>query len=302
MAVVAERMADGAVFALIQQWLKAPVVEEDPQGTTRRSGGKRWRRGTPQGGVISPLLANLYLHVLDRTWARPEVGRGLRAKLVRYADDLVVLCAREVEPSMKVLRDLLGTLGLRLNEEKTRDVNAWKERFDFLGFSFGLRTGRHRGKVYPHVEPSRQSIQRVKTRVTRMTARGRTPIPLPHVVDTLNQYVRGWAGYFHFRNSSTVLGRVKWHVEERRRTHLRKRHKLKSRAEGYAQFPTHRLYARYGLFKLPTTAGWKWAYASRRRTSESRVRENRMPGLMRGRWSLLTAVVRGRRVRRSVRE
>ena len=77
MAVLAERMADGAVFALIQQWLKAPVVEEDPQGTTRRSGEKDSDEALP-GGVLSPLLANLYLHVLDRTWARPEVGRGLR--------------------------------------------------------------------------------------------------------------------------------------------------------------------------------------------------------------------------------
>ncbi len=261
MAVVAERIADGAVLALIQQWLKAPVVEEDEQGTTRRSGGKGWRWGTPQGGVISPLLANLYLHVLDRTWARPEVGRGLRAKLVRYADDLVVLCAREVTPSLKVLRHLLGRLGLRLNEETTREVNAWQDRFDFLGFSFGLRKGRKSGKVYPHVEPSPKSIQRAKTRVTQMTARRLTPIPLPHVVGTLNQYLRGWAGYFHYRNSSRGLGRVKWHVEERLRTHLRKRHKVKSRAVGYAQFPTAMLYARYGLFKLPTIAGWKRAHA-----------------------------------------
>lgn len=261
MNVVAERIADGAVLALIQQWLKAPVVEEDRRGTTRRSGGKRQRRGTPQGGVISPLLANLYLHVLDRAWAHPEVGRGLRAKLVRYADDLVVLCAREVEPSMTRLRQLLGSLGLSLNEEKTHDVNAWEESFDFLGFSFGMRQGRRSGKWYPHVEPSPQAIQRFKTRVTRMTARRLTPIPLPHVVETLNQYVRGWAGYFHYRNSSTVFGRVKWHLEERLRAHLRNRHKLKSRAAGYEQFPNQRLYARHGLIKLPMTAGWTRTHA-----------------------------------------
>jgi len=111
------------------------------------------------------------------------------------------------------------------------------------------------------VEPSRRSIQRATARVAQLTARRRTPIPLPDVVKTLNQYVRGWAGYFHYRNSSKGLGRVKWHVEERLRTHLRKRHKMKSRAAGYAQFPTARLYARYGLFKLPTKAGWKRAYA-----------------------------------------
>ena len=261
MAAVAERIADGAVLGLIKQWLTAAVVEEADNGTTRSRGGKGTRKGTPQGGVISPLLANLYLHAVDRIWARREVGQRLRAKIVRYADDLVVLCVRDVDPSLKVLRHLLGRLGLRLNEEKTRGVNAWKERFDFLGFSFGLRKGRKSGKVYPHVEPSPQSIQRLKARVTRMTARSLTPIPLPQVVNTLSQYVRGWAGYFHYRNSSKSLGRVKWHVEERLRTHLRKRHKVKSRAAGYEQFPTHMLYARYGLFKLPTTAGWKRAHA-----------------------------------------
>lgn len=261
MAVVAERIADGAILGLIKQWLTAPVVEEDEDGTTRRRGGKSVRKGTPQGGVISPLLANVYLHEVDRRWARREVGPRLRAKIVRYADDLVVLCAQEGTPSLKVLRHLLGRLGLRLNEEKTREVNAWKERFDFLGFSFGLRKARTSGKWYPHVEPSPPSIQRVKTRVTQMTARRLTPIPLAHVVSTLNQYLRGWAGYFHYRNCSTALSRVKWQVEERLRTHLRKRHKVKSRGTGYEQFSTRRLYARYGLFKLPTTAGWTRAHA-----------------------------------------
>lgn len=261
MAAVARRIADGAVLGLIKQWLTASVVEAAENGTTRSRGGQGTRTGTPQGGVISPLLGNVYLHAVDRTWAHREVGPRLRAKIVRYADDLVVLCAREVAPSLTVLRHVLEGLGLRLNEEKTREVNAWKERFDFLGFSFGLKKGRTSGKPYPHVEPSPQSIQRVNTRVTQMTARGMTAIPLPDVVATLNQYVRGWAGYFHYRNSSKGLGRVKWHVEERLRTHLRKRHRVKSRAAGYEQFPTAMLYARYGLFKLPTRAGWKRAQA-----------------------------------------
>lgn len=180
---------------------------------------------------------------------------------MRYADDLVVLCAREMEPSLTRLRDVLRTLGLSLNEEKTKGVNAWEEPFDFLGFSFKMKQGRMRGKWYPHVEPSPQSIKWFKARVTQRTTRRLTPIPLPQVVETLNQYVRGWAGYFHYRNSSTVFGRVKWHLEERLRTHLRKRHKLKSRAAGYEQFPNQRLYARHGLFKLPTTAGWTRTHA-----------------------------------------
>ncbi len=109
-----------------------------------------------------------------------------------------------------------------------------------------------------------QSIQRFKARVTQQTTRRLTPIPLPQVVETLNQYVRGWVGYFHYRNSSPVFGRVKWHMEERLRTHLRKRHKLKSRAAGYGQFPNQKLYARHGLFKLLMTAGWTDACLTRK--------------------------------------
>ena len=159
---------------------------------------------------------------------------------------------------MAVLRQVLGRLGLRLNEEKTRRVNAWREYFDFLGFTFTLRKSRRSGKYYPHVEPSKASIQRIKSRVTQLTGRRLASIPLPDVLSNLNRSLRGWSGYFHYRNSTTAFNRVKWHVEERVRIHLRRRHKLKSRAAGYARFPSSKLYT-LGLFKLPTTAGWKIA-------------------------------------------
>ncbi len=261
MAVVAERIADGAILSLIKQWLKAPVVEEDEHGGRCYSaGGKGTRRGTPQGGVISPLLANLYLHLLDRIWERHGLGARHRARIVRYADDLVVLCARETGPSLRVLRQVLERLELRVNEEKTRVVAAWKEHFDFLGFTFTLRRSRKSGKRYPHVEPSRRSVRRIKVRVTQLTDRRLTPIPLPDVLTNLNRSLRGWSGYFHHRNSTKVFNRVKWHAEERLRTHLRRRHKLKSRAAGYTQFPSSTLY-HLGFFKLPTTAPWRSAHA-----------------------------------------
>ncbi|MBI4229192.1 MAG: group II intron reverse transcriptase/maturase [Deltaproteobacteria bacterium] len=256
MAVVGERIADGALLGLIKQWLKAPVVDEDEDGIKRSSGGRGRRHGTPQGGVISPLFSNLYLHLLDRIWERHDLEGRHRARLVRYADDFVVLCAGEVEPSMLVLCRVLERLELRLNENKTKVVNAWRESFDFLGFSFCIRKGRKGGRHYPHVEPSKRSILRIKARVRQLTKRRLTPIPLPIVVENLNRVIRGWSGYFHYRNSSAAFNRVKWQVEERVRTHLRKRHKIKSRAAGYEQFPSHMLYHRCGLFKLPMAAGW----------------------------------------------
>lgn len=261
--VLAERISDGAVLALIKQWLKAVVVEEDGNGKRRtiEGGGKGQRKGTPQGGVISPLLANVYLHLLDRIWERHNLDRQLGARLVRYADDLVILCRGDVSEPMAVLKTILERLELQLNASKTKVVDAQTESFDFLGFSYRLRRSRKSGKVYPHVEPSRGSVQRLKDRVKQLTDRRRCPVPLGDVMKELNASLQGWTSYFHHRNCSNVFRNVKMQVEERLRTHLRRRHKLHSRASAYIRFPNHRLYERYGLFKLPTTAGWKKAHA-----------------------------------------
>lgn len=258
MAVVAERISDGAILWLIKQWLKSAVVEEDKDGKRRTSGGGKGNRlGTPQGGVISPLLANLYLHLLDRIWDRHELARRYGARIVRYADDLIILCAGKVDRSLKMLRDVLGMLDLRLNETKTSIVDARKESFDFLGFSFRLRQSRKSGKRYPHVEPSKRSVKRIKGRIKTLTDRRLTPVPLSDLVAEVNRSLRGWSGYFHYRNCTGVFGHVKWYVDERLRTHLRRRFKLVSRAQAYNRFPSSKLYGRFGLFKLPTTAVWR---------------------------------------------
>jgi group II intron reverse transcriptase/maturase len=262
MAVVAERIVDGPVLGLIRQWLKAPVIEEDEQGQHRPTGGKGNRRGTPQGGVASPLLANLYLHLLDRIWVRHDLERRLGARLVRYADDAVILCRHGTEKPMAVFTAVLEKLDLTLNTRKTRVVDARADGFDFLGFHIAWRTSRRSGKGYPHVEPSKRAEQRIKDRVTELTARRRTPVALEAMTGEVNRALRGWSGYFHYRNCSKVLGRVKTHAEERMRTQLRRRHKLQSRAQGYIRFPNAHLYDHLGLFKVPTTAGWTSAHAS----------------------------------------
>jgi RNA-directed DNA polymerase len=239
MAVIAERICDGAILHLIQLWLKAPVMEVDKDGT-KRNIGKDNRKGTPQGGVISPLLANLYLHLLDRIWERHQLERKLGARIVRYADDVVILCRRGTERPMAMLRQILKRLGLTLNEAKTRVVNAFKGKFDFLGFTI---------------------LQTIKDRVTNLTTRNRTIMPLDWVVNEVNATVRGWVGYFHYRNCSHVMGQIRHHVEERLITHLRKRHKVRDRKTGYVRFKKRALYERYGLYKVPTTAAWTRAYA-----------------------------------------
>ena len=262
LTVIAERISDGAILHLIKMWLKAPIIEVDKDGTKRNVGGGKGNRiGTPQGGVISPLLANLYLHILDRIWERQQLQKRLGARIVRYADDIVILCRKGTKQPMDVLQYVMERLDLTLNEVKTKEVNTYEERFSFLGFEIWMGKSRRTGKYYPHVQPSKRSIQTIKDRVTLLSRRGRTLMPLSKVVNEVNATVRGWIGYFHYRNCSKALQHVRGHVEQRLRTHLRKRHKVRNREEGYARFGNRALYAEYGLFKVPTTAGWKKAHA-----------------------------------------
>jgi len=264
MAVVAERIVDGAMLHLIQMWLKAAVVEEDKDGTRRNiGGGKGNTKGTPQGGVISPLLANLYLHLMDRMWEENGLEARLGARLVRYADDFVVMCRRGTEPAMVAVHDAIARLGLTLNEKKTRVVDAGKESFAFLGFELRMRKSLRTGRDYAHVQPSKKSLKRIRGRVTDYTRRDLTMVAMDDIIKRTNTLLRGWVGYFQYRNCSAALSKVKWHVEERVRTHLRNRHKIRDRGTGYVRFPTTMLYERYGLYKVPTTAGFARAHALR---------------------------------------
>ena len=262
MAVVAERIVDGGLLRLIQQWLKAPIIGEDDRGVKRVvGGGKANRKGTPQGGVISPLLSNCYLHLLDRIWQRRNLKGKLQAHLVRYADDFVVLCRRDVEEPMNVVCHVLERLDLKLNEAKTQIVDATQTSFDFLGFSIRISQGKRTGKSYPHVCPSDKSLMKIKTKLTQMTGRNLTAIALDDVVGSVNRSLSGWVSYFQYRNSTQAMEKVKTHTEQRMRTHLMRRHKVKDRGIGEGRFPSVDLYGRYGLYKVPTAAGWKSAHA-----------------------------------------
>jgi len=262
MATVAERISDGAILHLIKMWLKAPVIEEAQDGTKRTAGGgKRNRKGTPQGGVISPLLANLYLHLLDRIWERHKLKTKLGAHLVRYADDFVVLCRQGIDRPMEVIRLMLDRLGLVLNAEKTHVVDAKQGGFNFLGFEIRIARSWRTGGHYANVQPSKKSLKTIKSRLTSMTGRELTCVPLEDVVENVNKTLRGWIAYFHYRNCSKVMTKVKTHAEQSLRTHLRRRHKIRRRVAGYGRFPDRSLYDRYGLYKVPTTAGWTKVHA-----------------------------------------
>ena len=187
--------------------------------------------------------------------------KKLGARIVRYADDFVVLCKGKVGAPLARIRYILDRLDLTLNESKTHVVDARQDSFNFLGFEIRVSKGRKSGKRYAHVCPSPKSLAKIKERMKQLTTRNRTPIPLEDIVGSMNASLRGWTNYFHYKNSSSVLSKVRTYAEERLRTHLMKRHKVKDRGIALGRFPSQQLYQRYGLYKVPTTAGWRSVHA-----------------------------------------
>ena len=140
-------------------------------------------------------------------------------------------------------------------------VDATEASFNFLGFTLQMSRGAKTGKPYPNVRPADQSLKKIKARLTELTQRELTLIPLSDIVGNVNRSLRGWVNYFHYRNSSLAMSKVKHHAEDRLRTHLMKRHKIKDRGTGLRRFLHADLYERYGLYKVSTVAGWRSAHA-----------------------------------------
>jgi group II intron reverse transcriptase/maturase len=240
---VARRIVDKNILRLIKMWLKAPIVEEEGGKRTYKGNDK----GTPQGGVISPLLANVYLNTLDVAMTG--------SRLVRYADDLVVLCRYNVHKTFGKVTEALKSLGLTLNTEKTRVLDATQEGFTFLGFTMQIKTSPRSGKRFPLIVPSKKAIRRIKKEIKDLTCRTNLALPKEVVIVKLNETIRGWANYFYYGNCSKSFAHVKNYAEERVRMYMRRKHRLRGR--GYSRYPNEYLYNILGLYKIPTTAPWK---------------------------------------------
>jgi len=191
MSLLKRRISDRRVLKLIRQWLEAGVLEDGVRNATEI--------GSPQGGVISPLLANIYLHVLDMYWAERYSSLG---KLIRYADDFVIICRtqQDAETALQKVKQIMIILKLTLHPTKTHVVAMGQDGFDFLGFHFHKKKSKKSGKLLPYIWPSQKAMIAVRSKIHFITERMRLSNTLPEVIKFLNRVIRGWRNYFRIGN------------------------------------------------------------------------------------------------------
>ena len=231
--MVAKRVVDGNILWIVKLFLKAGVME----------GKDRWtdNKGTPQGGVISPLLANIYLNNIDKGW-KPLNNS---ARLIRYADDLVIMTKYRSEMIKAKLEEIVTRLKLRLKQSKTRILNAEYEHFDFLGFTFIKDLNRNKDKRTTYFYPSHKAENAIRRRI-RQIVDYRRPVKVENIVKELTPVLRGWVNYFRIANSSRKFGKIKFYAAQRIRKFMR-RHRGKV-GYGYKQYPDTFLYQKLGVY------------------------------------------------------
>ena len=247
MQCVAQRIVDGEVLRLIKMWLKAPVEERDENGKRRLTGGKDRQCGTPQGGVASPMLANLYMNRLLKGWRNTKRGEQFDAQIVNYADDFVILSRGKAAEALHWTRQVVARLGVTLNEAKTSIKQARKESFNFLGYTFGPHRYKKDGHWYLGASPSKKAVARIKEKVGDHLVRSNTGT-WEEVRDRLNQMVGGWSAYFSYGTLTGAYRAVDNYVYNSVRHFLRRRHKVQSR--GTTRFSDEVVFGKLGVLRL----------------------------------------------------
>ena len=258
LACVRVRVVDRSVLKLIRMWLEAPVVERRAEPGQGGSGtGNRAKKGTPQGGVVSPLLANLYMHWFDALFHGPRgPARWADARLVRYADDFVVLAKRMGSETIEFIESRLeGKFQLEINREKTRVVDLREEgaSLDFLGYTFRYdRDRKGRDRKYLNVFPSNQAVKRERKELHEMTGSRQCFKPIPILIGELNRHLKGWMNYFSFGYPTSAYCEIERYVRDRLIQHLRRRSQRPYRPGAGEPWLQH--LARLGLIRLSRPA------------------------------------------------
>jgi RNA-directed DNA polymerase len=256
---VARRVADGAMLHLIKMWLEAAVEETDERGHKHRSARNRDEgRGSPQGSPLSPLLSNLYMRRFVLGWKQLGHEQRLQARIVNYADDLVLCCRGRGEPVLATMRDMMQRLRLTVNESKTRVCKLPEAKFDFLGYTFGRCYSPQTGRAYLGTTPSKQRVQRMCAAISQATRRSQTQQGVETLVGRLNREIIGWANYFCLGPVSKAYRAVERHTRRRLRQWLCAKHKVPG--VGTKRYPDDTLHEEFGLVRLAErTASLPWA-------------------------------------------
>ena len=248
MKSVARRIIDPHMLRLVKMWLDAPVEETDERGRTKRTTENcDQHRGTPQGGCVSPLLANLYMRRFLLAWKQRGLEERLQTRVVNYADDFVVLCRGTAHDALRHVKEIMGRLKLTVNETKTRVCAVPADSFDFLGYTFGREYDPRTGYAYIGARPSAKRLARYRETLREIT-RPNAPIADEEMVQRLNRFLRGWSEYFSYGTLAKTYRVAGMAARDRLRRWLCRKHKREG--QGIRQYPASHLYGTLGLLDI----------------------------------------------------